>query len=187
MSFRKIISAIAAVGVLTGSVALGATDSFAAAAKPAAHKEIVCKPGLVAHQVKVGDKLVWKCGKPHSAKAKTAAKKAPVKAKTAKAKTKASPKKKSSKKLVCKQGLVAHPVKVDGKTVWKCGKPAHAKKAAPKKASATAKTAKAKTKAQPKKTEKLVCKKGSEAKKVKKNGKWVWECFKVKPAAPAKK
>jgi predicted RecA/RadA family phage recombinase len=122
MSFRKVISAIAAACVLTGSLALGTADASAAPAKPHAHKEIVCKPGLVAHQVKVGDKLVWKCGKVH-----------------------------------------------------------HAKKAATKKATVKAKPA-AKHKTHPKKTNKLVCKKGSAAKKVKKHGKWVWECFKVKPA-----
>ena len=57
MSFRKVISAIAAACVLTGSLALGTADASAAPTKPHAHKEIVCKPGLVAHQVKVGDKL----------------------------------------------------------------------------------------------------------------------------------
>lgn len=123
MSFRKIISAIAAACVLTGSVALGTTDSFAATAKPHAHKELVCKTGLVAHPVKVDGKTVWKCGKVHHHVKKPAAKKAPVKAKH------------------------------------------HHKH-----------------KLQPKKVHKLVCKKGSTAKKVKKHGKWVWECFKVKPA-----
>jgi hypothetical protein len=123
MSFRKIISAIAAACVLTGSVALGTTDSFAATAKPHAHKELVCKPGLV-----------------------------------------------------------AHPVKVDGKTVWKCGKVHHAKKPATKKAVKAKPAATHKHKTHPKKTHQLVCKKGSTAKKVKKHGKWVWECFKVKPA-----
>lgn len=142
MSFRKIVSAIAAAFILTGSLALGTTESFAAAPKPPAHKEISCKPGLVAHQVKVGDKLVWKCGHPHHvAKAKKAHAKAKPAAKKAHAKAKPAAKK------------------------------AHAKHA----------------KAHPKKAKKPVCKKGSEAKKVKKNGKWVWECFKVKPAAPAKK
>lgn len=188
MSFRKVISAIAAACVLTGSLALGTTDAFASAPKAASHKEISCKSGLTAHQVKVGDKMVWKCGKP-------AAKKAPAKATTAKAKTKAHPKKatkKTSKKLTCKKGLVAHPVKVNGKTVWKCGKAApkkpaakkHATKAHTKKAAmkAPAKKAHAK-KTAPKKASKLTCKKGSTAKKVKKNGKWVWECFKVKPSA----
>ena len=138
MSFRKVISAIAAACVLTGSLALGTTDAFAAAPKPAAHKEIVCKPGLVAHQVKVGDKLVWKCGKLHKAK-KAAAK---------------HPAKKATTKHPAKKAAVKAPVK----------------KTAPKKT-----------------YKKLVCKKGSVAKKVKRHGKWDWECFKVKPAAPAKK
>jgi len=184
MSFRKVISAIAAACVLTGSLALGTTDAFAAAPKAAAHKEIVCKPGLTAHQVKVGDKTVWKCGKPAAKKAST------KKATTAKAKTKAHPKKatkKTSKKLTCKKGLVAHPVKVNGKTVWKCGKPA-AKKPAAKKHATKAHTKKAAVKAPakkaaPKKASKLTCKKGSTAKKVKKHGKWVWECVKLKPSA----
>jgi hypothetical protein len=105
MSFRKIVSAIAAATILTASLALGSGESLAAA-KPPAHKEIACKPGLVAHPVKVGDKVVWKCGKPHATATHVKAKSHP----------------KTAKKLVCKKGSVARKVKKHGKWAWECFK-----------------------------------------------------------------